>query len=58
MQTVHNVTCILLAPVKPSYALLSATNHPKAVGGVFHASITNHTVNNLVALPNIQHVNA
>ena len=30
----------LLALVEPSYALLSATNHPKAVSGVCHA--TNH----------------
>ena len=29
MQTAHNVTCILLALVKPSYTLLPATNHPK-----------------------------
>ena len=50
MQTVHNVTCILLALVKPPYALLPATNHPKAVGGVCHATITNCTVDNLVAL--------
>ena len=58
MQTVHNVACILLALVKPSYALLPATNHPKAVGGVCHATITGHTVENLVALTIIQCVNA
>ena len=58
MQSVHNVTCNLLALVKPSYALLPATNHPKAVGGVCHATITDHTVDNLVVLPIIQCVNA
>ena len=57
MQTVHNVTCILLALVKPSYALLPATNHPKAVGGVCYATITSCTVKNLVALLIIQCVN-
>ena len=39
-----NVTCILLAQGKPSYASLPATNHPKAVGGVCHATINSHTV--------------
>ena len=28
----------LLAAVRPSFALLSTTNHPKAVGGVCHAT--------------------
>ena len=51
MQTVHNVSCILLALVKPSYALLPTTNHSKAVAVVCHAKITNHTVDNVVALP-------
>ena len=54
----HNVTCLLLNLVKPSYALLPATNHPKAAGGVYHATSPDHTVNNLVALPIIQYVNA
>ena len=58
MQTVHNVTCILLALVKPSYALLPATNQTKAVGGVCHATITDHTVDNLVTLLIIQCVSA
>ena len=58
MQTVHNVTCILLALVKPSYALLPATNHPKAVGVVCHTTITDCKVNNLVAPPIIQCINA
>ena len=57
MQTVHNVPCILLALVKPSYALFPATNHPKAVGEVCHAKITIRTVDNLVALLIIQCVN-
>ena len=58
MQSVDNVTCILLVLVKPSYASLPTTNHPKAVGGVCHATITSHTVDNLVALLIIQCVNA
>ena len=58
MQTVPNVTCILLPLVKPSYSLLPATSHPKAVGGVCHAIITDCTVNNVVALPIVQCVNA
>ena len=41
---VYNVTCILLALGKPSYALLPATSYPKAVGGVWHATITDYTV--------------
>ena len=40
------VTCILyiLALVEPSKAILPTTCHPKAVGEVCHATITNHTI--------------
>ena len=58
MQTVHNVPCIILAPVKPSYALLPATYHPKAVGRVCHATITDCTDNNIDVLLTIQCINA
>ena len=46
-----------LALVEPSYALLPATNRLKAVGGVYHATIANCTVDNLVVIPIIQCVN-
>ena len=32
------IYCIFLALVEPSYALLPTTCHPKAVGGVYHAT--------------------
>ena len=30
--------CLFLALVEPCYALLPTTCHPKAVGGVYHAT--------------------